>query len=92
MNNNLWKMKVMWTEEGALARKISLHPMHSVLLKASGDRNEGQNSKNANLPKCISWLNNIIFKEFIFKKWTLLDIINMSIFAEKELDKLTGCA
>ena len=36
------------------ARKISLHPMHPVLLKASGDRNEGRNSKNANLPKRVS--------------------------------------
>ena len=50
------------------ARKISLHPVHPVLLKVSGDRNEGQNSKNANLPKRVSCLNNIIFKEFIFKK------------------------
>ena len=35
-------------------RKISLHPMHPMLLKASGDRNEGRKLKNDNLPKCVS--------------------------------------
>jgi len=36
------------------ARKISLHPMHPMLLKASGDRNEGRKLKNDNLPKRVS--------------------------------------
>jgi len=41
-------------EEGSSARKISLHPMHLMLLKASGDRNEGRKLKNDNLPKRVS--------------------------------------
>jgi len=36
------------------ARKISLHPTQAMLLKASGDRNEGRKLKNDNLAKHLS--------------------------------------
>jgi len=56
------KLKEMFTtgpilthfDDPPSARKISLHPMHPMLLKASGDRNEGRKSKNDNLPKRVS--------------------------------------
>ena len=38
----------------ASAKKISLHPVHPMLLKSSGERNKGQNFKNQNLPKRVS--------------------------------------